>query len=267
MPARVARGAPGFSLFELAIVLVVVGLLLGATLTPARLQQEARAVAETRRLLEQAREALLGFAAARGHLPCPDLSGDGEADPRADGAGPDEGCAGGAHQGWLPAASLAVPGLDAWGRRLVYGVSRELTRRAGDPSAAPCVRESGENPCTLELGDAGELLVLARDAASRATPRVGLGLAAVVLSLGPNGHGGTDAAGIAVAAAAGVGDDEAENLDGDRTYVIRDVTGAGAEEPCQDAEPGAPLCPFDDLLIWVSPHVLAGRLVSAGQLP
>jgi hypothetical protein len=48
--------------------------------------------------------------------------------------------------------------------------------------------------------------------------------------------------------------DEQENLDADRVFVSR---------PPSDT-PGAE---YDDMLIWISPSMLFGRLIAAGQQP
>ena len=68
-----ARGKPGrgFTLIEIAVTLFIVTLLIGSILVPLQTQVEIRKIEETQRLLEQAREALLGYAASRGYLPCP----------------------------------------------------------------------------------------------------------------------------------------------------------------------------------------------------
>lgn len=63
--------AYGFSLIELAMVLMLVGLLLGATLSvlPAQLANQHHR--DTTAKLEEARQALLGFAATNARMPCP----------------------------------------------------------------------------------------------------------------------------------------------------------------------------------------------------
>ncbi len=52
----------GFSLIELAIVLVIVTLLVGGLAMPLSAQIEARRISETRKTLEEAREAIMGYA-------------------------------------------------------------------------------------------------------------------------------------------------------------------------------------------------------------
>ena len=73
----------GFTLVEMAIVLVVVGLLVSAFLTPLRMQIELRNNSETQASLLEIRDALIGYALShnaldgRPFLPCPDTDGDG----------------------------------------------------------------------------------------------------------------------------------------------------------------------------------------------
>src|SRR5574340_426127 len=69
----------GFTLTELAIVLVIVALLLGGLLVPLTAQVEQRRFRETQKALGEIREALLGFAVVNGRLPCPDTDAPGTA--------------------------------------------------------------------------------------------------------------------------------------------------------------------------------------------
>jgi type II secretory pathway pseudopilin PulG len=61
----------GFTLLELALTLGIMGMIAGAILVPFVSQIAQRNVAATEKLLEEAKEALIGFAVARGRLPCP----------------------------------------------------------------------------------------------------------------------------------------------------------------------------------------------------
>ena len=52
----------GFTLIELAIVLVIITILIGGLAVPLSAQIQARRIAETNRTLEEAREAIMGYA-------------------------------------------------------------------------------------------------------------------------------------------------------------------------------------------------------------
>jgi len=68
-PAR--SGQKGFTLTELAVVMAIVGFLLGGLIYTLSAQIEQRNFEDTRRRLEQARELLLSFSIFKGRLPCP----------------------------------------------------------------------------------------------------------------------------------------------------------------------------------------------------
>lgn len=111
----------GFTLIEMAVVLVIVGLMLGGLLMPLSTQMENDRRKETAATLESIREALIGYAIINRKLPCPDyiLPRDGIGD-----------CGGGAPNGTpsgLPYADLGVSSVDAWGNPLSYAVSNTFT--------------------------------------------------------------------------------------------------------------------------------------------
>ena len=60
--------ARGFTLAEMAVVLVIVALLLAGMMLPISAQQDIRARQETEGTLNDIREALIGFAIANGRL-------------------------------------------------------------------------------------------------------------------------------------------------------------------------------------------------------
>jgi len=102
----------GFSLIELAIVLVVVALLLGGLLVPLTMQIEQQKTRETQKAMEEIKEALIGYAIIHGSLPCPTTQADpanvnyGAADPT---------CATPSSEGYLPWKTLGVAEMDGWG--------------------------------------------------------------------------------------------------------------------------------------------------------
>lgn len=111
----------GFTLVEMAIVLVIVGLLISAFLTPLAAQLELSRNAEVRRDLSEIKEALLGFAVINARLPCPD----------ADGNGTDDGCLNtnttASSGGNVPWITLNTKQLDPWGRRYQYRVNNAFS--------------------------------------------------------------------------------------------------------------------------------------------
>jgi len=128
-PARSTLGVPtfsqrGFTLTEMAVVLVIVALLIGGMLLPLSAQQDIRYVVDTQKQLSDINEALLGFAASKAppYLPCPDTNGDGQED-RAGGT-----CAAG-QEGDLPWATLGLGRQDAWGNAFPYRVHARYSDR------------------------------------------------------------------------------------------------------------------------------------------
>ena len=257
----------GFTLVELAVVIAIVGLILGAFLAPLRAQIEATRVRETERMLGEIRQALIGYAITRGALPCPDVAADG-----IDGAAPTA-CTGTALEGILPFQALGVPRADAWGRLFRYRVTREFSVRAvtGQPPAAG----------RLDLADTGDITVLTRGddpgtagaielkhqsvatALTRTAP-------ALVLSSGPNGLGGIGAVtGTSLPPPSGGAADEIENVDDDATFVSRTHSRGtgGCDDADETAVPPPPSCGFDDVVVWISTPVLMSRLVEARVLP
>ncbi|MDP3308119.1 type II secretion system protein, partial [Methylotenera sp.] len=61
----------GFSLLEMAVVLVILGFVLGALLLPLQAQRNQLFQSQTENTLEIAKKALLGYAQSQGRLPCP----------------------------------------------------------------------------------------------------------------------------------------------------------------------------------------------------
>ena len=222
------RTAHGFSLIEMAFVLVIITLLLGGLLVPFATQVEQRRIAETNKAMEEIKEALLGYAIANGRLPCPDITGDGIADPCLSTASTSSG-------GNIPWVDLGTANADAWGLRFQYRVNGAFTNAIS------------LNPVTTGSGDG----ILRICTASTCTAFLATNVSAVIYSSGKNG-----------AIQPPTSADELENTTVttnskfDRNFVSHVLVGPGAGNP-----------EFDDLVTWLSPNILFNRMVAAGKLP
>ena len=253
------RPSRAFTLLEVLVTLAIVALLAGGLAMPLATQLQLRRQEETRRQLDEAKEALLGFAAAHGRLPCPaNASSRGQESFTASGNAMNGGCSN-FHDGFLPAAALGLAPLDADGfMRDPWGSPRNRIRYAvfGAGLAVngvvnPLTRANGMQAATLPgLGAAAHYLFIC--ASGNGATASGCGAAAnqltrraafVLLSLGPNAVDDTPAA-----------SDEARNLDGDAVFVSREASAGNANA-------------LDDILYWVPVNLIASRLLAAGRLP
>ena len=258
MRSRPIHEGRGFALLEVWVVLVVLAVLLGGLALPLAAQVQMRRQEELRRQMEEARDAVMGFAAAQGRLPCPAVEGSGGAESFAPGADASTGECADFYGGFLPAASLGLTGVDAEGfARDPWGSPRNRLRYAvfGGASvngiANPLTRTDGMRMATLAgLGAASHFVFICSTGAQASASGCGPAsrqltrrAAFVILSLGPT-----------ATAAPAAGSDEARNLDGDAVFVSREWSMAPGLE-------------FDDVLLWVPIHLVAHRLIAAGRLP
>lgn len=222
----------GFTLIELAIVLVIVTLLIGGLAVPLSTHLKARQFAQTRTEIDTARDAVVGYArlnqtvSNRPVLPCPDISGDGREDRTGNA------CTSASGEGLLPWVDLGLTGQDAWGNRLRYAVYRDAANSSSGftDSPPPLPSNSLIHICVSRLcGDT--------------TPDVASNVMFVVYSHGPNGRGALNAnKSWGQFNAAPTSGDEQENLDGDLKYVSR------SPNRIEFDDGGA----FDDVLSWMA---------------
>jgi len=114
----------GFTLVELSIVILIMGLILGGLAMPLSTQLENGRIRETRQQIVETEAAIQGFAIVNGHLPCPATPGSNGLSAIAAG-----GCV--SQHGFVPASTLGLVGprnadnllLDAWASPLRYSVS------------------------------------------------------------------------------------------------------------------------------------------------
>ena len=233
----------GFTLIELAIVLVIMTILIGGLAVPLSAQIQARRIAETKQTLNEAREAIFGYAMAHSasngtgapYLPCPNVNGDGLEGPRDAGR-----CL--STEGFFPWVALGTAAQDAWGNRLRYAVTEDFANSVtGFQNADLGDRQICSTSANAGSGDCGALGNIAAN------------VPVVILSHGPNGWGAGNINGNTLAAPSS--NSERENANSDHV----------------DKELVSPLPSnantFDDLVTWVSADQLRGRICPPGGCP
>ena len=251
----------GFTLLELSITLAILAVLAAGVMVPFVAQVAQRNIANTERLLDQAKEALLGYAATTGRLPCPAIAASNGQESVANAA--TGACT--TNYGFLPAVTIGFSpvdaagfAIDAWStqsNRIRYAVSdhggaNTFTRSGGMRSVGPaalaanpllfvCGSSTASNQPNLHcgpgaLGTGGSILLTDR-------------APVVIWSVGANALTGGGSA------------DEAQNPNpnggsADRIFVSKSMSNRAATE-------------FDDLVTWLSVGNLVNRMVLAGQLP
>jgi prepilin-type N-terminal cleavage/methylation domain-containing protein len=240
----------GFTLIELAIVLVIMTILIGGLAVPLSAQIQARRIAETQKTLEEAKEAIVGYAMThkttganpRPYLPCPDIDGDGREDRVSD-PGP---CA--RSDGYFPWVDLGAAAQDPWGNRLGYVVELNVSDSTVGFFSYPAIPANNWKQVASSEGCA--------------VINVAANLPYLLISHGPNGWGARNVNGNTLAAPTGA--DEIENLvddpatqDDDACYVSR--------TPSKPGETGSE---FDDIVAWLPLGSLISRVCpTAGGCP
>lgn len=263
-----SKGNRGFTLAELAVVLVIVSLLLGGMLMPLGSQQEIRDRRETAKALATIAESLIGFALSNGRLPCPAVptlaAGAGGICPSGGSAfvaGCEATTGSGATlacsdlHGVLPWATLGLSESDAWGNRYSYRVALRFARgidlsqkdfgadcalNPPDHSEYQATLGDGPRQAAFALCTRGDIGVL--DAVG-GTTLVG-DLPAIVISHGRSGGGAWTSQGVRTAATSA---EEAENADDDADFVANTT--------------------IDDQVQWIPRSLLMNRMLMAGKLP
>lgn len=236
----------GFTLVEIAVVLVIVAILLAGIVPTLSSQMEQKNRNETKKKLEEIKEALIGYAVINGRLPCPAAPNTTGVEAFASGGNASNGNCANFWNGFVPASTLGLTGLDSagyivdgWNNRIRYAVTTSNANAfTTSITSTTGMTLSGMNP---------DLVVCPTASTSSTSCSAGSPLTTsapvVIYSTGPNGSsGGTSA-------------DEAENpnpnsADNDRVFASH------------DAGPN-----FDDLVVWLSLNTLLNRMVAAGKLP
>lgn len=241
----------GFSLLELAIALVIIGILSYTISLGVQSSRDYDKYAQNAHYLEEVRSGLLTFAQSNGYLPCPDTDGSG-VENRTAGV-----CSG--RVGQLPFQMIGVNRVDSWNNPLYYAINE----RADTSGVQEIADATGIAPATYfnsasaplfnfntlpvaqthgggNLTVCGETLALP---ASLALPsntcaagtldadKIEITAIAVVVSFGKNG--------AETWAGQTLGYAETENFDGDTNFWKAQGTNVSGQS-------------FDDQLIWLT---------------
>lgn len=253
-------------MIELAVAIVIIALLLGGILVPLQTQVESRKFDETQKILDQARDALLGYAAGYGYFPCPaSATSNGQEAAGTDhttGACPAVVTGTNLYHGFLPAARLGFAptdangyALDAWGltaNRIRYAVSSQTVNAITNPfTRTNGMRNAGmaniTNVALLYVCNSGTGVIAGTNCGTAVA--LTSNAPVVIWSVGPNAPtpiGGTS-----------VHEAQNPNPNGgstDRLFVSRlrsDMVGAE----------------FDDIVTWIGSPATFNRLIASGQLP
>lgn len=242
----------GFTLVEMAIVLVIVGLLLGGLLMPLSTQVDQQRTSTTQQYLEQIKDALLGYAAANGRLPCPATLASNGLESLVGGVCTNP------YNGYLPAVTLGLTpvnslglAIDAWNNPIRYAVFQgtipggtvgtSTLTTVGEMKKATIASIAATTPllsvCTSATGITATTCGGAANTLTGTAP-------VVIYSLGKNAPSG------------GMGTDELANLNNDPVFVSH----SPAPSTAANGE-------FDDIVTWISVNTLFSRMIAAGTLP
>lgn len=249
----------GFTLIELAIVLVIIAVLAGSFIGTLATRIENSRVSDTKDELEEIKQALIGYAYKNKHLPCPDCIGvlcspagfrDGSEDRGENGADPGQ-CSVGNLPGTLPWVTLGLGRGDTWNTRYRYWVDSVY---ADDGAGAFSVFALGSQNGAGRIQEPDYVA----DPTGATLDDLATNVVAVIFSHGKNTFGGRSADDVIQPAIPAANVDEIENTDANGIFVDRPPT------PEDAATAGGE---FDDILIWMSEFELKAKMVEAGVLP
>ena len=249
-----AQEASGFTLVELAIVVVLIGIAMTLGLKTITATLDNATFSETKAKQERIKMALVSYLRTHGVLPCPDNSGDAVVATGIAPIPPTNKCSANAPEGYgvVPWQTLGISRetvIDGWGNYFTYrvangtGGSKNWTEKA-----------SSTNDFTIDelKTQTNALTVQELNADGSALDDVTKKAVVVLVSHGKNGFGAKTTKVGARMPTDDAGDDEKTNAtDGTATFVRR---------PLADA------APYDDFVAYMLPQDLLQPLVSEGTV-
>jgi prepilin-type N-terminal cleavage/methylation domain-containing protein len=262
----------GFSLIEIAIGLMIIGLIASSMIASIRQQTEQRRVAETKSSLSQARDAVIAYLTSQGRLPCPaSATSNGQEAILSNSSGIIT-CT--LEAGFLPAVTLGMTSLDATGnlnngwddgtgaattrpRAFRYGVSNLAAPVANaftSPGLGAPSSSTRRNDVQTAINGGNALFVCASalgisggtNRCGSATNLLSSSAAVTIWTLGANG---SDSGSFSI--------DELQNanMSVSRVLISRGYAPSGANGGM-----------FDDLVTWIPTSMVLERLLATGAV-
>lgn len=296
------RRQTGFTLIEIAIVLLIVTILIGYTVAMFPVQQELKQYRKVATELDEIASQLIGFAQVNGRLPCPDTNVttgagfiaviDGQEDFADDydndalpafvfddpaGANGDnnvdgipDGCI--AYSGFLPAGTLGLTGkinpatgnlLDPWGQPYRYQLSSVDVDANGDGLVNNGVIGVGVDLVTPNgVRDEGLSNVVADLFICNDSTATGNHADCTAVT------GGSLVVGQVVAVVLSTGKDRGtvtSNIQTENTDDFHD--GTNDKVFVYSSRNDSSGSEYDDAIVWISSNQLYSKMIQAGQLP
>lgn len=249
----------GFTLVELSVVILIMGLILGGLAMPLATQRDNARFQDGHKQLETIETAVKGYALVNGSLPCP-------ATPASNGNSSTAGSVCTVQHGFVPATTLNIDGprngdsllLDPWGSPYRYSVSNSDVDSDGQwdftaPGELSDVTIALLMPdlavCSTAIGASATACATAAATLANRSPLI-------IYSLGKDW-------------ASFSSPDQLENVG---TTIAGGPSGASYQIASnavfvshgRSNQPGGE---FDDVVVWMSANTLYHSLVLAGQLP
>ncbi len=228
----------GFTLIEVAIVLAIVGMLLGMILKPLGASYEQTKRRQTLQKLRDISSAVIGFAQAHGRIPCPATLASAGKEPAV--------CI--QQHGYVPNAILGVNGrfnknghlVDSWNNPIRYSVSLVDSATYG-MQGIPDFVSTGEMQ-QVGISNLAADFVICSISGNTACPSAKIRANQVPVVIYSTGKDKSN------------NGRQAENLDTDVIFLQSEFSQQRGSE-------------YDDILVWISENILFTHLIEAGVLP
>lgn len=239
----------GFSLIEIAVVLVIVAILITSVGVPLAAQLDQQRRLDTERRLEAVKEALYGYAIANGRLPCPASSTSNGIEAFAVGGNAANGnCS--TFFGFVPAGTLGLSGVDASGY-LVDGwndgtTARRIRYSISSANTNALTKTDGVKGATMTTVAATNQLYICPTGLTSGPPTTNCGALTPLTQYAPF---------------------VVFSLGKDSTAALTSYDALNNQTDDVSFSSGTETANFDDLVTWGSLNTLFARMVQAGKLP